>query len=349
MFNPFTPTIGQYGCYEANPHLLGTLLQDWMKPSMLNPNHATTRDDSRKYHSINPNMVELIIPFIPYDPNNWFSPNLNFYERGEWYGFKRLIEPINDLRSKSYIVEHPPSNFFRSFPFEKDELTARTLANECADHFCEWNELYINRVREISGTPWSEMQAANRPDILITFNTSVYPLIKDYVWRVTFSQGRNDVRATIDHRNEYLHTFLMGRESNKQVDHIDGNTLDNRLCNLRQATPEENRINRGCSFDPVTTIPGIVDNGTHWLVDRILNRERVRMSFPYNNLTKQEALQDARMFLMNERQRRGLTPIPRPLQQHFNVKDDPIFVPEFPHPPYAGSCSCYTPHDANLK
>lgn len=42
-----------------------------------------------------------------------------------------------------------------------------------------------------------------------------------------------------------LHRFLLGTPKNGFIiDHIDGNVLDNRRCNLRETTPQKNLINR---------------------------------------------------------------------------------------------------------
>jgi len=40
----------------------------------------------------------------------------------------------------------------------------------------------------------------------------------------------------------YLHRLLTGNHSNLEVDHINHNTLDNRLCNLRVVTKAQNML-----------------------------------------------------------------------------------------------------------
>lgn len=43
----------------------------------------------------------------------------------------------------------------------------------------------------------------------------------------------------------YMHRFLTGAPKGKEVDHKNGNGLDNRISNLRVCSPSENQHNRG--------------------------------------------------------------------------------------------------------
>ena len=52
------------------------------------------------------------------------------------------------------------------------------------------------------------------------------------------------VMGTIDNKKVFLHRFILNSPSNKVVDHINGNTLDNRESNIRICTQANNSRNR---------------------------------------------------------------------------------------------------------
>ena len=63
-------------------------------------------------------------------------------------------------------------------------------------------------------------------------------------------------KAQVHKKSIYMHRVLMLPPKSKEVDHINGNGLDNRRCNLRVVTRRENNLNRHCSSGN-TGIPGI--------------------------------------------------------------------------------------------
>jgi hypothetical protein len=74
-----------------------------------------------------------------------------------------------------------------------------------------------------------------------------------------------------------LHRMLMTAKDGEQVDHANRNRLDNRRCNLRLCTPQQNMANReghsSCGFIGVTGDRGrwkahIEANGRHYALGR---------------------------------------------------------------------------------
>src|SRR5688572_10640416 len=67
-------------------------------------------------------------------------------------------------------------------------------------------------------------------------------LVAGFIWSLT---GLGYVMAHRSKFSLYLHRLIIGAGLEDVVDHINGNPLDNRSCNLRLATRSQNSANRG--------------------------------------------------------------------------------------------------------
>lgn len=65
-----------------------------------------------------------------------------------------------------------------------------------------------------------------------------------FKWSFTHGYARRTVKLDGVKNGVYLHRFLMGAKSGEEVDHINGNPLDNRRENLRLCTHSENLKNK---------------------------------------------------------------------------------------------------------
>lgn len=72
---------------------------------------------------------------------------------------------------------------------------------------------------------------------------------------------------------ERMHRMIMQAPSGMDVDHITGNRLDNRKCNLRLATRSQNlqnsRKRTGCSS---------IFKGVHWMKDNLKWRAKIKVN-----------------------------------------------------------------------
>lgn len=71
-----------------------------------------------------------------------------------------------------------------------------------------------------------------------------YDLLSSVKWSCVVPNGTHKYAVRMDgSKYVYMHRVIMGAESCQLVDHINGNTLDNRRENLRLATKSQNGVN----------------------------------------------------------------------------------------------------------
>ena len=71
--------------------------------------------------------------------------------------------------------------------------------------------------------------------------------------------------------------LFYGQVPDQQIDHINGNRLDNRIANLRLASNAQNSRNCGLSKNNTSGITGVVFHkyAKKWLAQIMLNRQRI--------------------------------------------------------------------------
>lgn len=93
-----------------------------------------------------------------------------------------------------------------------------------------------------------------------------YDLLSQVSWQVHFSKSRIYARTTKYGR---MHRYILQAPPHLQVDHKNGNSLDNRRSNLRLATNLENSSNRGnlksSKYRGVVLVPHGLKKWRAWL------------------------------------------------------------------------------------
>jgi hypothetical protein len=105
-----------------------------------------------------------------------------------------------------------------------------------------------------------------------------YEKLNQYSWyaekgRYTYYAARTDKLK----KKIRIHRFIMNPTSNLQIDHINGNGLDNRKENLRICTHQQNQYNKKLSKNNSSGIKGV-----HW--DKSRNKWRAKIKI--NNKEK---------------------------------------------------------------
>lgn len=109
------------------------------------------------------------------------------------------------------------------------------------------------------------------------------PLIKDQNWCL-LSVGyavTNLERVAGKKRMLLMHRFILNAPSNMQVDHIDGDRLNNRRANLRLATKSENMRNRGPQADNKSGFKGVcwIVRDQRWMAQIKHNRKQIYLGY----------------------------------------------------------------------
>jgi hypothetical protein len=78
--------------------------------------------------------------------------------------------------------------------------------------------------------------AIDQDDWPLVCDLTFYVGVNGYVYYSTWEQGKSIPRT--------LHGLLMQAPPGTHVDHVNGDKLDNRRCNLRVVSPQRNQVNR---------------------------------------------------------------------------------------------------------
>ena len=180
----------------------------------------------------------IIDPKVGWLHKKWRGREWKQRKRKNIFLHRLLIDAPNDLR-----IVHLNGN---ELDYRKKNLKA------CAQE--ELNEIWnIARVHETADPSVRELHIESGALGLqkVKFDAEDWDTIKAYRWTISFSKANPDhLYAQApgpfegDRSHLRMHRLIKGSPSGKVVDHIDGETLDNRKSNLRICTHAENARNR---------------------------------------------------------------------------------------------------------
>lgn len=88
-------------------------------------------------------------------------------------------------------------------------------------------------------------------------------------------------RVNVGGKSHLAHRIIWqlyyGSESDGQIDHIDGNGLNNKISNLRSVTPNENMRNCRLSKNNTTGVNGVWVQGKKYIAEIMVNRRKISL------------------------------------------------------------------------
>lgn len=89
------------------------------------------------------------------------------------------------------------------------------------------------------------------------FDAVLYSKIKNVKFYRRSRTAEDRKTYIIDNNGKILHTYLLGNTPGYEVDHINLDTFDNRLCNLRVCTHQQNQCNQPLQQNNTSGITGV--------------------------------------------------------------------------------------------
>jgi hypothetical protein len=104
-----------------------------------------------------------------------------------------------------------------------------------------------------------------------------YYLLNYFSWHLT-SHGCY-VCTTINNKKIRMHRLIMSCQKDKEIDHINGNSLDNRKCNLRIVDRQQNNYNKRKMKNNTSGYKGVTYNKLNkkWLAQIQFNKQKIHI------------------------------------------------------------------------
>lgn len=91
--------------------------------------------------------------------------------------------------------------------------------------------------------------------LLVTVDDEDYALLEKLNWQVS-KDNCVSTHSKVNN-NRLIHRIIMNASADQEIDHIDGNRLNNQKSNLRFVTSSQNKMNRGARSDSKSGYKGV--------------------------------------------------------------------------------------------
>ena len=100
-----------------------------------------------------------------------------------------------------------------------------------------WNPIDVR-----DGYAMIDVSTNTHPEIYAIVDIDDLEMVSRHAWAATLRKKALYVRGIVNGSDVMLHRFIMQPPSHMEIDHIDGNPLNNRRSNLRICTAAQNTI-----------------------------------------------------------------------------------------------------------
>jgi len=119
------------------------------------------------------------------------------------------------------------------------------------------------------------------PSVVTIVDADDYEWLSQWVWGA--QESRSGLRARRIDRSEgrqkkiYMSRVILNAQAGEYVDHINGDTLDNRRSNLRLCSNQENLMNRGLNKNNTSGYKGVTWNAqkNKWMAQITVDHQHV--------------------------------------------------------------------------
>jgi len=110
-----------------------------------------------------------------------------------------------------------------------------------------------------------------------TVDTEDLGLLDEYRWRLAKRLQLRYARRDVGGKTVYMHRVIMNAPAGMQIDHINGNGLDNRKANLRLCNHTQNQRNARKRKRASSRFKGVNWHCNGWVARICVNRKRINL------------------------------------------------------------------------
>lgn len=123
-----------------------------------------------------------------------------------------------------------------------------------------------------------------------------YDLLSKYKWNYHQGYPSRNKRVSVNKRITWrIYNELLGKQIGMDIDHINGNTLDNRRCNLRICRHAQNSYNQILPKNNTSGYKGVTwyKRYNKWLAQTLVDGKRKNLGYFNNKLDAAKAYNEA--------------------------------------------------------